>query len=309
MKVCSGKPGIVYNFCTQTLTSFEDNFGSKGGLPFAIYFDFETTSPTDAEWLNPEDKKMFVMSYVMIIAFHPHFDNLDRILIQQSFSHSKEELTSINYVTREQFTFKPPELIKQLYDQALHVSTRKCKNSLAQMFCIEVAFVKKTLLSWFNKKIAQQFKQLSQADILKFQQEKPLDYRNDKCMICKMPIRISATTSQKADPDMTFGDFIIRYEYKFIRNIYTQEQLDWSNDLKSLDAYYESFETFIHFAVELCRLLSDYTKTELCNLSMTVRAFLETNFADCDIHCIKNQIMQTDIKNALSASQGVPKSN
>ena len=57
MKVCSGKPGIVYNFCTQTLTSFEDNFGSKGGLPFAIYFDFETTSPTDAEWLNPEDKK------------------------------------------------------------------------------------------------------------------------------------------------------------------------------------------------------------------------------------------------------------
>ena len=92
------------------------------------------------------------------------------------------------------------------------------------MFCIEVAFVKKTLLSWFNKKFAQQFKQLSQADILKFQKEKPLDYGNNKCMICKMPIRVSASTPQKADPDMTYEDFIIRYEYKFIRNIYTQEQ-------------------------------------------------------------------------------------
>ena len=111
LKICSGKPGIVYNFCSQTLTSFEDNFSSKGDLPFAIYFDFETTSPTDSEWLNPEDKKMFVMSYVMIVAFHPHF-NFERILIQRSVSHTKEELTSVNYLTREQFDFKTAELIK-----------------------------------------------------------------------------------------------------------------------------------------------------------------------------------------------------
>ena len=83
MPVCSGKPGIIYNFCTQSLISFEDNFGSKGDLPFSIYYDFKTTSPTDTEWLNPEDKKMFVVSYVMVIAFHPALD-LDRILIQRS---------------------------------------------------------------------------------------------------------------------------------------------------------------------------------------------------------------------------------
>ena len=120
LKLCSGKPGIVYNFCSQILTSFEDNFSSKGDHPFAVYFDFETTSPTDSAWLNPEDKKMFVTSYVMIVAFHPHF-NFERILIQRSVSHTKEELTSVNYLTREQFDFKPPELIKQLHDQALHV--------------------------------------------------------------------------------------------------------------------------------------------------------------------------------------------
>ena len=54
---CSGQPGVVYSFCTQNLVSFEDNFGSKGDLPFSIYFDFETTSPSDADWLNPEEKK------------------------------------------------------------------------------------------------------------------------------------------------------------------------------------------------------------------------------------------------------------
>ena len=74
LKICSGKPGIINNFCSQTLTSFEDNFNAKGDIPFSVYFDFETTSPTDSEWLNPEDKKMFVMSYVIVVAFHPNFD-------------------------------------------------------------------------------------------------------------------------------------------------------------------------------------------------------------------------------------------
>ena len=105
LKVCSGKPGIVYNFCSQTLTSFEDNFKSKGDVPFTIYFDFETTSPTDADWLNPEDKKMFVVSYVIVVAFHPFF-NFEKILVQRSVSHPKKELISINYLSREQFAFK-----------------------------------------------------------------------------------------------------------------------------------------------------------------------------------------------------------
>ena len=37
-------------------------------LPFAIYFDFEMTAPTD-NCLDPEQKKMFLVSYVMIHAF------------------------------------------------------------------------------------------------------------------------------------------------------------------------------------------------------------------------------------------------
>ena len=103
---------------------------------------------------------------------------------------------------------------------------------------------------------------------------------------------------------MTYGDFIIRYEYKFLRNIYTQEQLDWSEDLKSLDAYYEVFQNFIHFSIELNSLLSDYSKTTLRDISMEVSNFLELNFADCDIDAVKNHIMQTDIKNALSSNYG-----
>ena len=40
-------PGVVYNFNAKSLISFQDNFHAKGDLPFALYFDFETTAPTD----------------------------------------------------------------------------------------------------------------------------------------------------------------------------------------------------------------------------------------------------------------------
>ena len=307
LKVCSGKPGIVYNFCLQTLTSFEDNYSAKGDVPFSIYFDFETTSPTDSEWLDPEDKKMFVMSYVIVVAFHPHF-NFNRILVQRSVCHSKEELTSVNYLTHEQFAFKTPELIKQLYDQALHVSKRTTKNALGVMFDIELGFVKKTLLAWFNKKVSAPFKRLDQYIIKKYEQEDPFCWSQERdCVICKMPLRPIFSSPDRPDSKMYYGDYIVKYEYKFLRNIYSQEQLNWSPQMKSLDSYYEAFESYIHHAIEIYRLLSNFN-TRLRDISTVVRDFLETNFDDCDLEYIKNEIMQTDIKNALKlCGKSIPK--
>ena len=65
-----GKPGVVYNFNNQCLITYQDNFHTKDDFPFVVYFDFETNAPTD-NCLDPEQKKMFVVSYVMIVAFHP----------------------------------------------------------------------------------------------------------------------------------------------------------------------------------------------------------------------------------------------
>ena len=68
---CSGIPGVVYNLSNQNLVTFEDNFKSKGNLPFALYFDFETIAPADNSF-DPEQTKMFVVSYVLIVCFHPN---------------------------------------------------------------------------------------------------------------------------------------------------------------------------------------------------------------------------------------------
>ena len=74
---------------------------------------------------------MFAVSYVMIVAFHPKL-NLDRIIIQRSFAHSLEQLTTLVYFTREQLFDVDSSLIKMLKDMAFEVANRKCKNSVVK---------------------------------------------------------------------------------------------------------------------------------------------------------------------------------
>ena len=88
---------------------------------------------------------MFVVSYVLIVAFHPAL-NLDRIIIQRSYSHSLEELTAIKYLNDDQMKFIDLQILDQLKDTAIDLSKRKCKNTMRQLFCVESAFIKKALL-------------------------------------------------------------------------------------------------------------------------------------------------------------------
>ena len=95
----------------------------------------------------------------MIVAFNPKLD-LDRIIIQRSFAHFIEKLTTLDYFTRKQLSFVDSSLIKMLKDMAFELAKRKCKNSVGKMFSIESALVKKTLLKWFNQRVKRKFKNI-----------------------------------------------------------------------------------------------------------------------------------------------------
>ena len=53
------------------------------------------------------------------------------------------------------------------------------------------------------------------------------------------------TNFKTPDDEMLFGDFLIRYEHKFLRNIYANEQIKDSYHLKDLESYYEIFEDIL----------------------------------------------------------------
>ena len=66
MENYSGVSRIIYNFNNKNLITFEDTVKSKGDMPLAMYFDFESTAPTN-NCFDPEQKKIFVMFYAYVL--------------------------------------------------------------------------------------------------------------------------------------------------------------------------------------------------------------------------------------------------
>ena len=95
---------------------------------------------------------MYSVFYVITFAYHPEL-NIERIIIEKSFGHSTNKLTSLNYLTREQLLFKNHKTLLQLKDCAINVAAKINPLAIPEMFSTELKFASDCLLGWFNKKL------------------------------------------------------------------------------------------------------------------------------------------------------------
>ena len=58
-------------------------------------------------------------------------------------------------------------------------------------------------------------------------------------------MKMELTNYLTPDNKMTFGDFIIRFKHKVLRNIYTNKEIQKSDHIKNLQSYYEIFQEYI----------------------------------------------------------------
>ena len=161
-----------------------------------------------------------------------------------------------------------------LKDCANKVSKRQCKNSLGQMFSVEGALVKKTLLKSFNAKFKQTFTEIKPIVKIRFESENKIDWQKDKCVICKFPMRLEPTNSQTPNSAMTYGDFVIRFEHRFLRNIFREEQLCSAEHTKNLQNRYNIFQKYTQICVDL---LSDRVIEEIILLTTRLRILWKNN--------------------------------
>ena len=54
---------------------------------------------------------------------------------------------------------------------------------------------------------------------------------------------------------MSYRDLLIRYEHKFLRNIYSKGQLSGSPQISTLENYYETHQNFIKICLALQSVL------------------------------------------------------
>ena len=243
IKSCSGKPGMVYSFNIQNIVTFEENLKYMGDLPFSAYADFETTAPA-ADYLCPENNKMFAVSYSIVFAWHPKL-NLPRQCVVRGCNHSIDQLADMSHLTDEQLALRKQTTAEQLRDAVIAVHEKKSKNAIAELFNIELKFTCDLLTKWFNYKIKSDNLAVSEVGRLLYDRQKPITPES-KCRICHFPLNVSPKGLSFKQNEMSYLDFLIRKEHSFIRNIFSQEELKKSKNIATLQSYQSAMELFIH---------------------------------------------------------------
>ena len=301
MKNCLGKPGFVYNFQTRNLLTYEENIKFKRDVPLTTYIDFETTAPTDC-CLDPESNKMNVVSYVIILAFHPKLQ-LPRIIIERSFGHSLQKLCQIDYLTSEQLKYGDVITVKQLRDCALAVHKKTNVLAISEMFCTEIKFATDCVLKWYHAKYKNL--ELSIESKNEFERENPIDWENGECVLCRFPLEANPTTSE--NEKMSYGDFIIKKEHMFLRNIFSEEELLKSSSIDTFESFHKHFIEFLEIVVFLEEGINLSRQFSDCSYPNLIR-FIEKHFSEFDsFKHIKQDIETVQIKGYVNSK--IPKFN
>ena len=77
--------------------------------------------------------------------------------------------------------------------------------------------------------------------------ENPINKETERCCICTFPIEINPTMWDATKDQMSYSDFIIQKEHKFLRNIFSGEELSSTVALKGISTYQEKFKVPTHF--------------------------------------------------------------
>ena len=109
------------------------------------------------------------------------------------------------------------------------------------MFSIQLCFVKKTTLAWFNKKVKSQHLEIDLLTKNKYEKDHPINQESAKCHIRNFPLKIDPIGLDVPNNVMSYADCFIRCEHKFLRTIYSKEQLESSPEIKTLKGYYKTF--------------------------------------------------------------------
>ena len=144
-------------------------------LPFAIYFDFETTLGKK-NYNFEEDYAIYLVSYSFVVAFHSCL-NLEKIFVGRSFNHSFESLIDVGYLTEELLPYFDPIMARQLKNCVIAVFNKKEQFSLSEMFSCELKFVIDLLTKWLVNKFFKRFRKLDYFTKQRFKNENPINWQ------------------------------------------------------------------------------------------------------------------------------------
>ena len=165
------------------------------------------------------------------------------------FNDSFIDLADLSRVPSEILELRDNVTTSQLYNCIQNVAAKKTNHALIEMFCCELKLVVDICKKWIKTKFSSRL-ELSLGTKKKFQEQNPLNFE-DKCCICGFDLSVSKKYGPKSDK-MSDYDFVIKKEYHFLQNIFTDKELQVCESICDLETYYIPFEMSDYICAHLC---------------------------------------------------------
>ena len=198
---------------------------------------------------------MYVVSYCIIVAFHPDL-NIPRLYIYRSYDQDGEKLTSlVHFETVQQNFFDQkenfnPKALAQLGDAALAVGNRKKNTALAEMFSVELKFTVDSLKFWFNKN----------KKVLETTQEQRFQFAQNSikqtCCLCDLPLQSRA--------DNGWFEHICKVEHLFLEHIYSAREM-CQMGIAEFGIYFDKLKQILDKVDDFCASFETENRISISN--------------------------------------------
>ena len=150
-----------------------------------------------------------------------------------AFNQNFEEITSLDHFSREHVPFFDQVTIAQMKDAATKVFNIEKTTPLSELFTIELKFTIETLVKLFNSIIKRKFIQLNDFQKQAFLEKNRLNLSETICCISGFILSISSREGPEQTLNLTTRiEFIAQQEYRFMKNNYSQEYIENTDNLK-----------------------------------------------------------------------------
>ena len=101
---------------------------------------------------------------------------------------------------------------------------------------------------------------------------------------------------------MSYGDFFIRYENKFFRNIYSVEELKELTQINTSESYYKSYQKFIRICIGVLGISGTNSNID-DDINSDLKEILNEKLPEIDdINKLKSNIEAVEIKNLIKST-------
>ena len=120
-----------------------------------------------------------------------------------------------------------------------------------------------------KKKIKSQHLELDQIK-KNYKKNNLIDWEKSKCVICNFLLEINVIGVDAKPTEISHFEFVLRKEHKFLRNIFSKDEVEKSKNLESLNSYDDAFLKFVNVSILLdntfmksccfCKIVDEHLK-------------------------------------------------